>query len=305
MAAQSRVCEFGWKAVEFDLPGVDGRRHTLASARGANGLLVMFICNHCPYVKAIRARIVRDCRELAGHGIGSIAIMSNDPSEYPEDSFENMRRVAAEAGFTFPYVLDATQAIGPGDRLIAGRLQGARALAVVVVNKVDAASRAAVGEQLAEAGEWDFHAYVPLSALQGENLAPLVGELVALLPEGPAYFPPGMVTDQPEELLVGELIREKFLARLREELPHSLAVLVEGIEEQAGGVVRVEARLVVERESQKGMIIGKGGALLREAGTEARTEIEALLGARVFLDLRVRVEKDWQRRPGLIKRLGM
>jgi peroxiredoxin len=111
MAAQSRVCDFGWKAVDFDLPGVDDRRHTLASARGPNGLLVMFLCNHCPYVKAIRARIVRDCRELATHGIGSIAIMSNDPAEYLEDSFENMGRVAAEAGFTFPYVLDATQAV--------------------------------------------------------------------------------------------------------------------------------------------------------------------------------------------------
>jgi GTP-binding protein Era len=203
------------------------------------------------------------------------------------------------------FVLDATQRIGPGDRLIAERLREAGTSTVVAVNKVDAASRDAVGEQLAGAGEWDFAAYVPLSALQGENLAPLVAELVALLPEGPAYFPPGTVTDQPEELLIAELIREKFLARLREELPHSLAVLVEGIEEQPGGVVRIEARLVVERESQKGMIIGKGGALLRDAGSEARAEIEALLGARVFLDLRVRVEKDWQRRPGLIKRLGM
>ncbi len=203
------------------------------------------------------------------------------------------------------FVLDATGRIGPGDRLIAERLREAGTPTVVVVNKVDAASRDAVGEQLTEAGEWDFAAYVPLSALRGENLAPLVTELVGLLPEGPAYFPPGTVTDQPEELLVAELIREKFLARLREELPHSLAVLVEGIEEQPGGVVRVEARLAVERESQKGMVIGKGGALLRDAGSEARAEIEALLGARVFLDLRVRVEKDWQRRPGLIKRLGM
>jgi peroxiredoxin len=109
MAVQSQVCDFGWKAVDFDLPGVDGKRLTAASARGPNGLLVMFICNHCPYVKAIRPRIVRDCRELAAHGIGAIAIMSNDPTEYPEDSFENMRRVAAESGFTFPYVLDATQ----------------------------------------------------------------------------------------------------------------------------------------------------------------------------------------------------
>jgi peroxiredoxin len=109
MSAQSRVCNFGWTAADFDLPGVDGKRHTVASARGPNGLLVMFICNHCPYVKAIRARIVRDCRELAPHGIGAIAIMSNDPAEYPEDSFENMKRVAAESGFTFPYVLDGSQ----------------------------------------------------------------------------------------------------------------------------------------------------------------------------------------------------
>ena len=203
------------------------------------------------------------------------------------------------------FVLDATQRIGPGDRLIAGRLREAGTATVVAVNKVDAAGHDVVGAQLAEAGEWDFAAYVPLSALQAENLAPLVAELVGLLPEGPAYFPPGMVTDQPEEFLIGELIREKFLARLREELPHSLAVLVEGLEEQPGGVIRVEARVVVERDSQKGMIIGKGGALLKEAGSEARTEIEALLGARVFLDLRVRVEKDWQRRPGMIERLGM
>lgn len=111
MAAQSQVCDFGWKAVEFDLPGVDGKRHTLASARGPNGLVLMFICNHCPYVKAIRDRIVRDCKELVAHGIGSIAIMSNDPTEYPEDSFDNMKRVAAEFGFPFPYVLDETQKV--------------------------------------------------------------------------------------------------------------------------------------------------------------------------------------------------
>jgi GTP-binding protein Era len=203
------------------------------------------------------------------------------------------------------FVLDANQRIGPGDRLIGGRLVAAGTAVVVAVNKVDAASREEVVTQLAEAGEWGFAAYIPLSALRAENLDPLVAELVALLPEGPAYFPPGMLTDQPEEFLIGELIREKFLARLSQELPHSLAVVVEAIESQPSGVVRVGARLVVERESQKGMIIGKGGALLRDAGSEARVEIEALLGARVFLDLRARVEKDWQRRPGMIQRLGM
>jgi peroxiredoxin len=110
-AATPPVCDFGWKAVDFDLPGVDGKRYTLASARGPNGLLLMFICNHCPYVKAVIDRIARDARELAPLGIGSIAIMSNDPSDYPEDSFDNMRRVAKEKGFPFPYVLDETQEV--------------------------------------------------------------------------------------------------------------------------------------------------------------------------------------------------
>jgi peroxiredoxin len=111
VATQTKVCNFGWQAVDFDLPGVDGQRHTLASARGQNGLLVMFICNHCPYVKAVLDRIVRDCAELATHGIGSIAIMSNDPAAYAEDSFDNMKRVAREKNFPFPYVLDETQAV--------------------------------------------------------------------------------------------------------------------------------------------------------------------------------------------------
>jgi peroxiredoxin len=105
------VCDFGWQAVDFDLPGVDGKRYNLASARGPNGLLVMFICNHCPYVKAVLDRIVRDCRELKDHGIGAIAIMSNDPTDYPEDSWDNMVRIARERDFPFPYVLDETQSV--------------------------------------------------------------------------------------------------------------------------------------------------------------------------------------------------
>jgi len=108
----ARVCDFGWKAAPFDLAGVDGKRHTLASARGPNGLLlVMFICNHCPYVKAVIDKIVRDCTELAPHGIGAIGIMSNDPAYSEEDSFDNMKRIAREKGFPFPYVLDDTQAV--------------------------------------------------------------------------------------------------------------------------------------------------------------------------------------------------
>jgi peroxiredoxin len=111
VSTETKVCDFGWKAVDFDLPGVDGKRHSLASARGPNGLLLMFICNHCPYVKAVLDRIVRDCTELATHGVGSIAIMSNDPAAYAEDSFDNMQRVARERKFPFPYVFDGTQAV--------------------------------------------------------------------------------------------------------------------------------------------------------------------------------------------------
>jgi len=108
---ETPVCDFGWKAIDFDLPGVDGKRYNLAAAKGENGLLVMFICNHCPYVKAVRERIVRDVKELRQHGIGAIAIMSNDPVEYPEDSFANMAKTAKEFAFPFPYVWDETQQV--------------------------------------------------------------------------------------------------------------------------------------------------------------------------------------------------
>lgn len=105
------VCDFGWKAREFKLPGVDGKDYTLANSRGKNGLLVMFICNHCPYVKSIRERIVRDTKELQAHGINSIAIMSNDTIEYPEDSFEDMQKISQQYAFPFPYVWDKTQQV--------------------------------------------------------------------------------------------------------------------------------------------------------------------------------------------------
>jgi len=111
VSLETPVCEYGLPAPDFELPGVDGRNWTLGQCRGARGLLVMFICNHCPYVKAVRERIVRDTRELAQYGISSVAIMSNDPSDYPEDSFTNMRRVADEYTFDFPYLMDESQQV--------------------------------------------------------------------------------------------------------------------------------------------------------------------------------------------------
>lgn len=202
------------------------------------------------------------------------------------------------------FVVDGTQPIGPGDRRIAERLADSGTEVVLVVNKTDVAGSAAVAGQLAEAAPWDFAAYVPVSALRAENLEPLVSELVARLPEGPLYFPPEEVTDQPEHVLVAEIVREKFLERLREELPHSLVVLVDDMDTREDGLLLISARLVVERRSQRGIVIGKGGTLLRDAGTEARLELETLFGARVHLDLRVKVEPDWQSTPALLDRLG-
>jgi GTP-binding protein Era len=203
------------------------------------------------------------------------------------------------------FVVEATGGIGPGDRLIGERLVDAGTPVVCVVNKVDVARPDDVVARLAVAGEWGFAAYVPVSALEGANLAPIVDELRTLLPEGPAYFPPDMPTDQTTEFLVGEIIREKFLGRLRDELPHSLAVAVEEILDQPNGVTRVVAKLIVERDSQLGIVVGKGGSLIKEAGTEAREELERRLATRVHLDLRAKVVKDWQERPGAIERLGL
>ena len=203
------------------------------------------------------------------------------------------------------FVIEATGKIGPGDRLIAARLVEAGLPTVCVVNKVDAARQDEIIDRLGLAGEWGFAGYVPLSATEGINLEPLVAEIAALLSEGPRFFPAGMTSDQANEFMIGEIVREKFLDRLRDELPHSLAVLVDEITEQDNGVTRIDARVLVERESQKGIVIGQGGGLLKAAGTEGRAELERRLGTRVHLELRVTVEKDWQRHPGIVQRLGL
>jgi GTP-binding protein Era len=124
------------------------------------------------------------------------------------------------------------------------------------------------------------------------------------LPPGPFFFPPEARSDQPDIFLVGEIIREKYLARLREELPHSLAVVVDTMETDPKGILRISATAIVERESQKGMAIGKGGSMIKAVGTDARLDLEHLFGAKVFLEIRVKVEKDWQRSDDLLDRLG-
>lgn len=202
------------------------------------------------------------------------------------------------------FMIDAMMPVGPGDRLIAERLAEAESDVILVLNKIDRSKKPQVVEQLLKAGEWDFASYVPVSAKEGSGIPELVEEIVGRLPEGPAYYPPGMTTDQPESLVIGEIIREKFLDRLREELPHSLVVMVEEIEQRDDGLIDIAADVIVERSSQKGIVIGKGGSLLQTAGTEARIDLQKLLGSKVNLQLHVIVEPDWQRRPQLLDRLG-
>ena len=201
------------------------------------------------------------------------------------------------------FVIDATQPVGPGDRLIAQRVAEAAAPVILAVNKIDRAGHSQLLPQLVRASDWDFDAYVPISALRGNGTEALVSELSTRLPEGPALFPPEMSSDQSEETLIAEIIREKFLGRLRDELPHSLHVRLTSMEDE-GNVVRISADLLVERQSQKGIVIGKGGEMLGEAGSEARAELEAMLATRLHLELRVKVEPDWQRRPETLDRLG-
>lgn len=201
------------------------------------------------------------------------------------------------------FVIDATQTVGPGDRLIAKRVADAGTPVVLAVNKTDRADHGQVIPQLATAGDWDFAAYVPISALRGDGTDRLVMELSSRLPEGPALFPLDMASDQSEGTLIAEIIREKFLGRLRDELPHSLHVRLTSMEDD-GKIVRVAADLLVERDSQKGIVIGRRGEMLRDSGTEARAELESMLSSKVHLDLRVKVEPDWQRRPEILDRLG-
>jgi GTP-binding protein Era len=208
------------------------------------------------------------------------------------------------------FLIEANAEVGRGDRYVADRLAQVSTPVVLVVNKVDAAGREDVLAHLAVAAAelGDFAAYVPISARTGAGVDVLVPELEARLPEGPHYYPEGVVSDQPESFLAAELVREQLLAVAREELPHSIAVTTDEIEERetAGGpllALRVVVR--VERDSQKGMVIGKGGAVLKAAGTKARIELEALLGIRVHLETHVKVDPDWQRRAGSLDRLGL
>jgi GTP-binding protein Era len=200
----------------------------------------------------------------------------------------------------------ATDKVGPGDRFIAEQLReiAGRTPAIAVVTKCDIASKDAVGARLLEVSELgDWAEIVPVSAVDGYQIDLLADLLASRLPEGSPMYPDNELTDSPESVMVAELVREAALSGVRDELPHSIAVVVE---ELVHGVDRIDVHAVmyVERDSQKGIVIGTGGERLKTVGTVARRQIEALLGAKVYLDLRVKVAKDWQRDPKQLHKLG-
>jgi GTP-binding protein Era len=204
-------------------------------------------------------------------------------------------------------LVDAAAGVGPGDRFLAGELAKVATPKFCVVNKMDAAPRAKMAAALQAAGTLaDFAEIVPVSARTGDQLDLLVELVMGHLPEGRPLYPEGHTSDEPEQHLVAELIREKALTRVRDELPHSVAVLVEemGPDPEREDLLVIRAVLFVERASQKPIVLGRGGSVLRDIGTEARAELEALLGTKVYLDLRVKVAKDWQRDPRQLSRLG-
>lgn len=202
-------------------------------------------------------------------------------------------------------VVDAAAGVGRGDAFVASRqVAPHRVHKVCAVNKVDRLSKGAVLPQLeAAAALADFDHVVPISARTGAGVPELLQILVEALPEGPFLYPEDEPTDQPLERRVAEIVREKALAATREEVPHSIATEVEELERE-DGLVRIHCLVLVERESQKGIVIGKGGEVLKRIGTEARHELEALLGEKVYLELRVKVLRDWQRDPKALQRLG-
>jgi GTP-binding protein Era len=213
------------------------------------------------------------------------------------------------------FCLPADQSIGPGDRFIAAELaavrSGGRGTPVVaIVTKADMVEKAALAEHLVAVSELlEADDVVPTSAKQGYQVDVLADVLIRHLSPGPPLYPAGELTDEPEQVMVAELVREAALEGVRDELPHSLAVVVDEVAPREGRpshdpLLDVRVVLYVERESQKAIVIGKGGSRLRDVGTRARAEIQALLGQRVYLDLRVKVAKDWQRDPKQLRRLG-
>jgi GTP-binding protein Era len=205
-------------------------------------------------------------------------------------------------------VVPASEAVGRGDRFIAAEIAelGRKKPVLAIVTKTDLVAKQQLAEQLLAVSKLgDFAEVVPVSAVDGSQLGLLADLLVSYLPESPPLYPGGELTDEPEQVMIAELIREAALEGVRDELPHSLAVTVEEMSKREGkDLIDIHATVFVERPSQKAIVLGAGGERMKQVGTQARAQIEALLGSRVYLDLHVKVAKDWQRDPRQLRRLG-
>jgi GTP-binding protein Era len=203
-------------------------------------------------------------------------------------------------GICFP----ADEPVGAGDRFISAEMAELKATVIAVVTKVDLVDPATLAQRLLDVSKlYDFADIVPVSSVSGHQVETLVDVIVKLLPESPPLYPDDVLTEEPEQVLIGELIREAALEGVRDELPHSIAVLVEEMVVE-GKSTKIYANLFVERDSQKSIVIGTKGARLKDVGTKARAEIELLLGRKIYLDLHVRIAKEWQRDPKQLRRLG-
>jgi GTP-binding protein Era len=203
------------------------------------------------------------------------------------------------------FMISADQKRGKGDDFIIERLKKSDVPVFLIVNKIDKVHPDALLETIQDyTSQMEFSEVVPISATEGNNFETLMDVLVEQMPEGPQYFPDDQITDHPEYFIVSELIREKVLLLTRDEVPHSVAVVVDSMKRNENDKVQVQATIIVERDSQKGIIIGKGGKMLKVIGTKARQDIEHLLGDKVYLELWVKVQKDWRDKQTYLKDYG-
>jgi GTPase len=253
-------------------------------------------------------------REVRGIVTGSdwqLVLVDLPGVQRPRDALtermqSQVERTLADADAAL-FVLNGEQEIGAGDRFIADALKTSGVPTVTVLNKVDRLNTPRTVKALSAAADLDVQGELfPISAISGEGVDPVVEQLIALMPEGPFLYPPEETSDQSLEVRIAELVREQVLLRTREEVPHAVEVEIDEIEERdSDGLLMVSARVWAETESQKGILVGAGGKMVRAVGTAARKEIEALLERRVHLDLNVRVRKGWRRDEGLLDRLGI
>ncbi len=252
-------------------------------------------------------------REIRGVATGDdwqLVLVDLPGVQRPRDALtermqRQVERALADADAAL-FVLNGEQEIGAGDRFIAEALKRSGVPAVTVLNKIDRLDRARTLKALTDAAGLDVQGELfPISAKSGAGVGEVVEELLSLLPEGPFMYPPDEHSDQSLELRLAELIREQVLLRTREEVPHSVEVEIDEIEERDDGLLVVRARVWAETESQKGILVGAGGRMVKAVGTAARKEIERLLDRRIHLELNVRVRKGWRRDEGLLDRLGI